>query len=1053
MSKRITALIFALLLTFVQLCSAVTVGASSNDHKVYTAYDLNNGYLALADLKPEVLDEGGPYLHLVAKAGTYGNNNVMLSFTDNDFKVFDYPIIRIEYRTNVNNKDFLDTTLHHKGGENWPSAHPKKTADGKWHSAVIDANTISLPADVVADKTQAGIVVRYKPWGGGNKALEEEQYFDIRFIGFFKNVQDANSFKFSKKEADAAYDKYFGDTGFINPDGKPELDKLNAEIDAHIEKIKNTPTSVTVTGTKYYVSSSGDDSKDGLTPETAWRTIKKVDEFKFKAGDGVFFKRGDSFRADGVTLTLQSGVTYSAYGEGDKPVLVGSKDGSNALEWFATDVPNVYRYSVPLSDVGCIVFDGGRAWGVRMGPAAEGKSIDSGVVHNGIDEPYQSGGGIWDSYRSLTNNLEFCNANGYVYLYSKDGNPAEIFENVEILWNYHGVNGGGLENVVFDNIKLFGYGAHGISTSNVKNFTIQNCVFGWIGGSGHRYGNAIQNWENSENFIIDMCYTYQAYDCAYTNQINDSSGNGKTVNIIGMKYTNNVAERCNTGLEVWNAASVTNYKDCYLTGNYVRDAGYGWSHQRPNKDGNFYYGAYFGNVPTWENYHVSNNKFAVTYAYGLVSKHIAPDNAYFHDNLYIIQRGKNYARSATGYLNASGPATSYSYNDYTMEKLTRDGVDKGSKFYFLEEDYVPEAFDYKNAKDIYPSGGFIDTNGHWAKDYIDFTVGKGLYNGVTNSEFAPDMFMTRAMFMTVLARYDNAALEAGTKWYDGAVKWAVDNKIAEANGADPDASISRAEMAVMIKNYLDYKCIEYSTPALTFADADRMQNDLKDAVSVCVGAGIISGYDDNTFKSTNNSTRAQVAAVFTRLDTFLSDAKPDIESLVAAKKAFVYDAATLNDVLFVSTANATKELVDDEGISAVRFTPSVAKGTVQINMLQSRFKDGVDFYRNGYVRMKLKVVNGASKMDIGLRWNQEQWLDANGPFRPVCPNGEWSDSIVAIHNFTGNEKAKTPSESLSTYFYTFKPWGNNSQIPAGAYFEIEKIGFFTDENTARNVDF
>ena len=315
------------------------------------------------------------------------------------------------------------------------------------------------------------------------------------------------------------------------------------------------------------------------------------------------------------------------------------------------------------------------------------------------------------------------------------------------------------------------------------------------------------------------------------------------------------------------------------------------------------------------------------------------------------------------------------------------------------------------------------------------------------------MFMTRAMFMTVLARYDKATLEAGEKWYDGAVKWATDNGIVDVDAANPDANISRAEMAVMVKKYLDYKCIEYSTPAISFADADRMQADLKEAVSVCVGAGIISGYDDNTFKSTNNSTRAQVAAVFTRLDIFLSTAKPDVNALVAAKRAYVYDAEVLNDVLFINTANATKELVDDNGVTAVRFTPTVAKGTVQINMPQSRFGDGVDFYNYGYVRMKLKVVNGASKMDMGLRWNQEQWLAGNGPHRPVCPNGEWVDAIVSIQHFTANEKAKTPSESLSSYFYTFKPWGNNSQIPAGAYFEIEKVGFFTDENTAKNVDF
>ncbi|MBQ7821352.1 MAG: S-layer homology domain-containing protein [Clostridia bacterium] len=1052
MLNKALSLFLVLLMLIAPITSALTVSADSGDFKIYAAYDLNNGYLSLSDLTNSIEEENGRYLHLTAKPGTYGNNDIMLSFSDKDLAIFDYPFVRIEYKTNASVKDILDTTLHHNGGENWPSSHPKMTSDGAWHSSVIDVNTIASPATVVADKTQKGITVRYKPWGGGNKAFEEENYFDIRFIGFFKTEAEAAAYKFDDSLNDASYKKYFGDTGFIDPNGEDVYAEVNAEIDAHIEKIKNTPTAVTVTGTKYYVAADGNDNNDGKTPETAWRSINKVKEFEFNKGDGVFFKRGDSFRADGVSLTLKSGVTYSAYGEGDKPVLVGSISAANALAWIETDTPNIYRYIDPVNDAGCIVFDGGRAWGVRMGPDGE-NSIDSGICHNGIDQPYQSGGGAWDSYRTLTNNLEFTNADGYVYLYSRDGNPAEVFDSIEILWNYHGVTGSNLENVMFDNIKLFGYGAHGISTHNVTNFTVQNCIFGWIGGSGHRYGNAVQNWENCDNFVIDMCYTYQTYDCAYTNQINADSGKGKTINIHGMKIINTVTEYSNTGLEVWNAGDAVSYKDCELSGNYVRNNGYGWSHQRPNKNGNFYYGAFWGNTPTWENYEVFNNKFAVAVKYGLLSQHISPENAFFHDNLYIMQRGKTFANTASNYIKGSGGATLFPYNDYTVQTMVDNGIEPGGKFYYLEEDFVPEAFDWENANDIYPYSSFTDVEGHWAEDYIGFAVTKELYNGVTDTEFAPDLNMTRAMFMTVLARYDGADLEDGEKWYDGAVKWAVTNAVTDANDTRPDDNITRAEMAVMIKKYIDARCIKYDKATPAFADASLLTGELGDAVGVCVSAGIISGYDDNTFKPDNLSTRAQVAAVFTRLDAYLLSAKPDINALEAAGRAYVYTADELENAIFVNTANATKELVDDNGVACLRFTPTVEKGTVQINLLQSRFDDGVDFYNQGVMRIKLKVTNGANKLDIGLRWTKEQWLSSNGPHRPTCPNGEWVDAVVAYENFTGNTAAPLPYESHPAYFYTFKPWGNNSQIPEGAHFEIEKIGFFTDLNTANNVEF
>lgn len=68
-----------------------------------------------------------------------------------------------------------------------------------------------------------------------------------------------------------------------------------------------------VKGNKYYVSTNGDDNNDGLTPKTAWSTLEKVTEFKFKEGDGVYFKRGDLWRG---CIIMQDGVTYQAYGKG-----------------------------------------------------------------------------------------------------------------------------------------------------------------------------------------------------------------------------------------------------------------------------------------------------------------------------------------------------------------------------------------------------------------------------------------------------------------------------------------------------------------------------------------------------------------------------------------------------------------------------------------------------------------------------------------------------------------------------------------------------------------
>ena len=77
-----------------------------------------------------------------------------------------------------------------------------------------------------------------------------------------------------------------------------------------------TKETVAKTGGRiFYVSEKGNDEKDGLTPENAWRTIKRVsaDAGEVAYGDTVLFERGGIFRG---SIKLTSGVTYGAYGWG-----------------------------------------------------------------------------------------------------------------------------------------------------------------------------------------------------------------------------------------------------------------------------------------------------------------------------------------------------------------------------------------------------------------------------------------------------------------------------------------------------------------------------------------------------------------------------------------------------------------------------------------------------------------------------------------------------------------------------------------------------------------
>lgn len=97
------------------------------------------------------------------------------------------------------------------------------------------------------------------------------------------------------------------------------------------QTVKNTITGKNKNEKAYYVSSStGSDANDGLTPETPFATITKVNALNLTTSTikKVLFKRGDKF-AGQITVshsgTEAKKIIYDAYGTGEKPVIYGSE--------------------------------------------------------------------------------------------------------------------------------------------------------------------------------------------------------------------------------------------------------------------------------------------------------------------------------------------------------------------------------------------------------------------------------------------------------------------------------------------------------------------------------------------------------------------------------------------------------------------------------------------------------------------------------------------------------------------------------------------------------
>ncbi len=488
------------------------------------------------------------------------------------------------------------------------------------------------------------------------------------------------------------------------------IENYNEITDKRISEILATKTEISVRSKAYFVSCDGNDDNDGLTPETAWKSINRVYLQKLEYGDAVLFKRGDIFRFTTLDdyafsmelrkndlfkcgILLTSGVTYSSYGEGAKPVLLYSIDACGADNWLKTEEENIWKLRVPLSlDVGCIHMNDDNNWvcGVKvMWNNEHTERHFIGDVYNGIEHYYAENTVTNEKYL-INHDLEFFHSvdDDGLYFYSGKGNPGDRFDKLEIIVNMHGF-WFDANDVLIDNIEINGAGGHGVATANTENFTIQNSVFKWIGGSVQprtrvgtvRFGNAVENWSACKNFKILNCYASQVYDCCWTVQA------GEAHDFIDIEVRGNVTEYANNGLEVWMPGGTL--KDMTLTNNITRYAGYGWSNQRPNKDGNFFYGGTGGDKVHFENNNCCGNIGFMTYCYVLFARNVGPNADNFHDNIYIVEDGKYIGCMAENAADGTGKMTRYSYDEGTVNMLQESGVEKGSTFYCV---------DYQNIK-------------------------------------------------------------------------------------------------------------------------------------------------------------------------------------------------------------------------------------------------------------------------------------------------------------------------------------------------------------------
>ena len=189
---------------------------------------------------------------------------------------------------------------------------------------------------------------------------------------------------------------------------------------------------------------------------------------------------------------------------------------------------------------------------------------------------------------------------------------------------------------------------------------------------------------------------------------------------------------------------------------------------------------------------------------------------------------------------------------------------------------------------------FSDTPlGEWYHEYVDFVCCRDYMNGMSETVFAPDATMSRAMLVTVLWRYAGQP-ESGSSaftdvpdgaWYSDAVAWAASKGVVNGVGGgrfDPEGAVTRAQFATVLHRYAAaYGLPAEPADALEFPDRAAVPDWALDAMRWAVAEALIAGSSHadgiNYLDPQSAATRAQVAKMLTQFIRNVAEAAEETD--------------------------------------------------------------------------------------------------------------------------------------------------------------------------------
>lgn len=223
---------------------------------------------------------------------------------------------------------------------------------------------------------------------------------------------------------------------------------------------------------------------------------------------------------------------------------------------------------------------------------------------------------------------------------------------------------------------------------------------------------------------------------------------------------------------------------------------------------------------------------------------------------------------------------------------------------------------------------------HWAYESIKQVAEKGLVAGYSDGTYKPSAQVTRAEFATFLSRVFDGNERTPSKFSDvGASHWAND-AIQEGlavgfikasdfsnNRFEPNKAMTRGEMSRWLANGLAHANADYGKaieemanssltiiPIPEFYGGGVNKKDLP-YIGVALGTGLLSGYEDFSFKPNGNTTRAEVATILIRFMDAMKKAPSDFTGLKELREVADSGTNILTLTNFKPKAGGYKEVL------------------------------------------------------------------------------------------------------------------------------------------------